>query len=362
MTLDQMVVIILPIVLFIINLIIILVFRASDSKKRGLTNVRKLTDQYKNEIESRSNAFEVKVEEIERRFGRQDQQLKDLMNTANSELESIKNYNDDMSNLRHSMDTYREALAGLAKLTTDADSKISQIEKDVLRLENVQNIIDSFRLDMNDADAHLKQYETSVIQLQNQTVGQLENSIKSFKVDAEKTLEETKAAVFSFNSALDEKIEATKMVTGQLHTSSVEILQNIGDRLADQHTLSKQIVELSKAKEELSRNLEILNQQIDEKRQFVSQLDQIAREENEKLSLIKNSINTYNNAKSTYIESSVEQVSDSEKKEDVVPEIVRSAEQAKPEETYPIEDSNDEVLIEQDSDIEYYGKEEEIVF
>ena len=396
MKIDQMLVILLPVVLFFINLMIIIVLRESDNRKKGITNIKKLTDRYKTELENHSNDFRSEVADIENRIAKNDSQLKELIQTATAEINNIKTYCDDMATLRHSMDTYREALAGLAKLTTDADTKIAQVENDLQRLESVKNMIDTFKLDMKDADEHLKQHENTVIQLQKDTISQLEDSLSAFKIQAEKTLEETKTTVIQYNEALEEKVDSAKAVTNKLQESSIELLDSLGDRSADQKLLADQIEELTRSRNELSKDLSELNRQVEEKRSFAAQLDDVAREENMRLNRLKESIKMYEPEKASDVEkdsadSDADYSSDyrnSSYMEEAKQEAESSAEIAEPSEAEisevpeaestedvaeedtkedavsDFENTENEIIIENESSpkVEYYGKEEEIVF
>lgn len=367
---EQMTIYILPIVLFIINLVIILAIRENDSRKRGLTGVKKLTDQFKSEIGKQVDDFRNEVAELDHKVAEKDKQLRGLIQTVGSEIEKLNTYQDDMANLRHCMDTYREALAGLAKLTNDADSKITMVENDVQRLEEVRNMIDSFRLDMKDADEHLKVHESTVIQLQKDTVSELEMSVNNFREEAEKVLAETKTNVLGYCDALEEKVEATKTATGELHNEALALMEGLGDRLNDHHVLATQIAELTKTRNELAATLDVLEKQVAEKKSLAADLDNATREQSDRLASIKLSIDRIENER-------FEASSLSEKRtEKPVEEPVAEEPQMKePEEDISdvvddLEDNiaqdenKDEIIIEDEESekVEYYGEEEEIVF
>lgn len=363
--LEQMTLILLPIVLFIINLVVTLILRESDSRKRGITGVKRLTEQYKSEIEKHIESFRNEVTEIENTISEKDKQLHNLIDTVNGEMIKLGSYQEDMANLRQSMDTYRDALAGLAKLTTDADSKIGLVETDIKRLEDVKTMIDSFRLDMKDADEHLKAHENTVIQMQKDSENNLEQTIDKFKGEADNVLNSAKAKVLKYYDALEEKLKATQKAAEDLHHESVTLLSGLGDRMSEQHVLATQIAQLTKTRNELASNVTSLERQIAEKKSFAAELDEISRSESQKLASIKQEMERLETARQ--FENVITRTPAPEPKPEPQPEPETKAEpehvaepvhEAEDElfaDALPKEEIKDEIIIED-------GEEEEIVF
>lgn len=297
---DEMLYIVLPIVLFLINLIITLILRKTDNIKRGLTNIRRLTDNYRNEIDNKTSAFHSVLGEIEERFSKQESEVQSLLTTAGNEINNIKSYNEDLASLRQSMDSYRSALAGLNNLTTSADTKISQIEKDVEKLELVENKIKSFQIDIKDAEEYLAHHENTIIQLQKDTVKQLEDSVSSFKIQADKILKESKDVILLYNNELEAKAEALHKASLEIDSSSEKMLSVIGDRSREQQVLSNQINNLTQTRDELNRKIREINLEIEEKKAFANQLEDMTRSENLHLAKLKENVKQYQNTISLY--------------------------------------------------------------
>ncbi len=366
--LEQMTFILLPIVLFIINLVVTLILRESDSRKRGLSGVKKLTEQYKAEIDNDLENFRSEVGELENKVAAKDKQLRAIIDDIDKELAKLNSYQDDMANLRQCMDTYRDALAGLAKLTNDADAKTDIIEADVQRLEEVRNMVNTFRLDMKDADEHLKLHENTVIQLQKDTVSQLETFINSYREEAEKMLADTKDSVFRYYDALEEKIGAVKKATEDMQKAGVVLMDSIGDRLNDQHILATQISELRTTRNELASTISDLEKQVQEKKSFASELEEIARAESRRLANIKQEIQDAEIRKPEPVDEQDDEFVEPANNSvdglinEPVDETAEEPEITSGSETLPVED--EEMIIEdkESEKLEYYGEEEEIVF
>lgn len=362
--LEQMTLILLPIVLFIINLVVTLILRESDNRKRGITGVKKLTGQYKSEIEKQLEDFRSEVAELEDKVTEKDRQLHSLIDDINREITKLESYQDDMANLRQCMDTYREALAGLAKLTNDADSKINLIEADVQRLEEVRNMVDSFRLDMKDADEHLRLHENTVIQMQKDTMAHLETSVTDFRNEVDGVLDNSKSTILKYYDALEEKLTATRKATEDLHREGVAMLNGLGDRLNDQHILAEEIAQLTRTRNELKAAVGSLEKDVEEKKSFASELDEITRNESQKLANLRQEVEkleTKQSAVEPVIEMATvsEPVLASEPVEETVFVSEPESEQEIDNEVFvdelPKEDPRDEIIIEDD-------KEEEIIF
>jgi len=324
MEITTLVPILLPIVLFIITLIILMVMRDQDNHKRGVANVRKLTDQLKTEIASHEDEFRAEIAEFDEKLAQKDAQIQSYFQEIDSKLKNIETYATDLGRMKAAMETYREALCGLAKLTQDADSKISSVEDEVERLDEVRKVIDGFKMDMKDADDHLKQHEGTVIQMERDTMNRLEDRCKSLS-------EDFSIKIDRLCDQLDIKVEATRDATETLMNQGAEVLGNIGDRTAEQVQLASQVRELTRQKERLLSEISSLNKTYEEK----------------EAELAKPYVEPVKNEP---VEKVVEQTI-----EEVLPEV----ETEKVEENSPFDDSVD---VEIEEKIEYEGEEEEIVF
>ena len=174
---SSMLPVLLPIALFVVTLIIIFTLRASDKRSKSLSNVKKLLDIYKGNIEASDNSFKQYASELEQTVAKKDAEVKSLIQTVNTQLGELKSYSEDLVRLKNAMETYREALEGLAKLTSDADDKVQTVQNEVDRLDKVRTVIDGFRQDMKDADEHLRKHEQRVIQLERESIGRMNQAV-----------------------------------------------------------------------------------------------------------------------------------------------------------------------------------------
>ena len=196
----------LPIALFVVTLIIVFTLRASDKHSKSLSNVKRLLDIYKSNIEASDLSFKQYASELEQTVAKKDAEVKSLIQTVNTQITELKSYSDDLLRLKASMETYRTALEGLGVLTKDADEKVRTVQEDVDRLEKVRAVIDGFRQDMRDADEHLRKHEQQVIQLERESIGRMNQ------------------AVSETDSSMDEAMES-------LHRESGEVLSEFRQKM-----------------------------------------------------------------------------------------------------------------------------------
>ncbi len=174
---SSMLPVLLPIALFVITLIIIFTLRSSDKRSKSLSNVKKLLDIYKGNIEASDNSFKQYASELEQTVAKKDAEVKSLIQTVNTQLGELQSSSEDLVRLKNAMETYREALEGLARLTSDADDKVQTVQNEVDRLDKVRTVIDGFRQDMKDADEHLRKHEQRVIQLERESIGRMNQAV-----------------------------------------------------------------------------------------------------------------------------------------------------------------------------------------
>ena len=197
--------ILLPIVLFVVTLIIIFTLRSSDKRTRGLSNVKKLLEKYKSDVEASDNDFKQYAVELEQTVAKKDQEVKGLIQTVNGQIGELKSYSEDLVRLKNTMETYRSALEGLAVLTKDADQKVRTVQDEANRLDKVRDVIDGFKQDMRDADEHLRKHEQQVIQLERESIDHMNK------------------AVSDTDSNMDEAIE-------NIHRESAEVFADFKDK------------------------------------------------------------------------------------------------------------------------------------
>lgn len=251
MELSDFIPVILPIILFFTTLFIIFILRAKDKKNRGITNVKKLMEMYKADIDSSDAAFKQYATELEQTVAKKDVEVKELIQTVNSQLGELRSYSEDLVRLKAAMDTYREALEGLAKLTSDADDKVELVQNEVDRLDKVRTVIDGFQQDMKDADEHLRKHEQRVIQLEKESIARMNTAVSEtdssmdeamaglhkesqevFDEFKEKTEKDTEFRLRKLDDAFQAVIKTVQEFFGELE-NKLEVAQNAADRLDD---------------------------------------------------------------------------------------------------------------------------------
>lgn len=241
--------VLLPIALFVVTLIIIFTLRSSDKRSKSLNNVKKLLDMYKSNIEDSDNNFKQYASELEQIIAKKDAEVKDLIQTVNSQLGELRSYSEDLVRLKNSMETYREALEGLARLTNDADDKVQTVQNEVDRLDKVRGVIDGFRQDMKDADEHLRKHEQRVIQLERESVGRMNDAVSEtdssmdeamaglhreseeiFDEFKAKTDKDTELRLRKIDDAFQAVIHTVQQFFGELE-AKIDEAQGVADRL-----------------------------------------------------------------------------------------------------------------------------------
>ena len=122
-------------------------------------------------------------------MAKKDAEVKSLIQTVNTQLGELKSYSEDLVRLKNAMETYREALGGLARLTSDADDKVQTVQDEVNRLDKVRDVIEGFRQDMKDADEHLRKHEQRVIQLERESIARMNQAVSETDSSMDEAME-----------------------------------------------------------------------------------------------------------------------------------------------------------------------------
>ena len=165
--------------LFVITLIIIFALRKTDQNTRRLSNVKKLVEKLDADTRKTMEEFKQGLAEIEVEISRKEDNLRTLIQTGTTQINNLSSYYDDFSNLSSAMQTYRKALEGVQRLTESTDDKIHAIDDDVARLEEVKQLIEAFRDDVdNIRQAAIEQVEKAASDADQEIDGAVE-SLKS---------------------------------------------------------------------------------------------------------------------------------------------------------------------------------------
>ena len=270
----------LSIALFFITLIIIFALRRSDQNSRKLANVKKLVDQIQAQTEKADSNFKQELAEIEVQIGAKEDNLRNLIQTCTTQINTLDSYYDDFSKLGSAMQTYRVALQGVQKLTDSTRESVESVQADVDRLEEVRQLIESFRMDMQEAENQLIEHEKAVITLERESLAKVEEAVNTAKQEANAVItsfrndmaifvdghvEQIETSVNRLNTAMQSNITELREATDSLGDRSLDILQNMGNRTNDQLLLSEQLAELENRRVDLQEKLEVLDELIRQK-------------------------------------------------------------------------------------------------
>lgn len=291
----------LPIVLFVITLIIIFGLRGSDKNTRSLAYTKRMVEQIEANVAKADSNFKQEIAEIEVQIGQKEDQVRELIKTSTTHINTLDSYNDDFGRLGASMQSYRTALAGLQRLTDSARDDVESVKAEVARLEEVRAMIDSFRADMQEAEKELTEHEKRVISLERETSESLKalaaqlreesgQNLEAFRNDVEMqvdgrieqiegALSRMTTSVQSYMNELDQRVTATRDATESLNERSLSILGNMGDRAKEQQLLSAQLEELEERKMTLKGDIANLEREISQKSRTVDELTGRAADE-----------------------------------------------------------------------------------
>lgn len=167
------------IVLFAITLIIILALRKADQNNRRLGTVKKMVEKLEADTRKTMDEFKQELAEIEVEISKKEDNLHNLIQSGTSQINALSSYYDDFGNLSSAMQTYKKALEGVQRLTESTDDKIAQLGDDVNRLEEVKQLIQSFRDDIdNIRQSAVEQVENATSDSENRMSSAVE-SLKS---------------------------------------------------------------------------------------------------------------------------------------------------------------------------------------
>jgi len=229
--------------LFVITLIIIFSLRKADQNTRRLSNVKKLVEKLDADTRKTMEEFKQGLAEIEVEISRKEDNLHNLIQSGTTQINALASYYDDFSNLSSAMQTYRKALEGVQRLTESTDDKIHAIDEDVTRLEEVKQLIEAFRDDVdNIRQAAIDQVEKAATDADHEIDGAVE-SLKSesaimkesFRTDVsslvESSSERIKNVVAACVEEINDRISQMDQISAKLaaQQAQLELLESQKD-------------------------------------------------------------------------------------------------------------------------------------
>ena len=231
------------IVLFAITLIIILALRKADQNNRRLGTVKKMVEKLEADTRKTMDEFKQELAEIEVEISKKEDNLHNLIQSGTSQINALSSYYDDFGNLSSAMQTYKKALEGVQRLTESTDDKIAQLGDDVNRLEEVKQLIQSFRDDIdNIRQSAVEQVENATSDSENRMSSAVE-SLKSesailkesFRTDVNALIDSNadriQNIVTTYVEEINDKISQMNQVSTKL-AAQLEQLQAAAEREA----------------------------------------------------------------------------------------------------------------------------------
>lgn len=232
------------IVLFAITLIIILALRKADQNNRRLGTVKKMVEKLEADTRKTMDEFKQELAEIEVEISKKEDNLHNLIQSGTSQINALSSYYDDFGNLSSAMQTYKKALEGVQRLTESTDDKIAQLGDDVNRLEEVKQLIQSFRDDIdNIRQSAVEQVENATSDSENRMSSAVE-SLKSesailkesFRTDVnalvDSNADRIQNIVSTYVEEINDKISQMNQVSTKL-AAQLEQLQAAAEREAE---------------------------------------------------------------------------------------------------------------------------------
>ena len=232
------------IVLFAITLIIILALRKADQNNRRLGTVKKMVEKLEADTRKTMDEFKQELAEIEVEISKKEDNLHNLIQSGTSQINALSSYYDDFGNLSSAMQTYKKALEGVQRLTESTDNKIAQLGDDVNRLEEVKQLIQSFRDDIdNIRQSAVEQVENATSDSENRMSSAVE-SLKSesailkesFRTDVNALIDSNadriQNIVSTYVEEINDKISQMNQVSTKL-AAQLEQLQAAAEREAE---------------------------------------------------------------------------------------------------------------------------------
>lgn len=226
--------------LFVISLIIMLALRKSDQNNRRLAIVKKLVEKLDADSRKTMEEFKQGLAEIEVEISRKEDNLHNLIQSGTSQINALSSYYDDFGNLSSAMQTYKKALEGVQRLTESTDDKIQGISNDVNRLEEVRQLIESFREEIdNIRQAAVDQVEKAATDADRE----IDGAVESLKSESAIMKESFRSEVSAF---VDDTAERMKNVVAAC-------VDEINDRICQMNQISAKLAAQQEQLELLER-------------------------------------------------------------------------------------------------------------
>lgn len=207
----------LPIFLFVLNLILLFILRAKDKQESKLPMVKKMAQQTMEDIERIDAQFKQDAAEMEVKISEKQNEVKELIQTITKQIKELDSYTEDMVRLRSSMNTYQEALAGLAKLTSEADEKIKSVESDANRLSEVKRMIEGFKTDIVNSEEALIRQKRELEDTANASIKAVNEECSSWLSKIDSSLSNANQTMSECMAELDDKVNCTQAAINLLN-------------------------------------------------------------------------------------------------------------------------------------------------
>ncbi|MFA7128881.1 MAG: hypothetical protein WC136_06935, partial [Sphaerochaeta sp.] len=222
----------LPVILFILTLIIIFMLRSDDKRDRRLDLLKQRMQHFTKEVETIQSQFKDTAQLTEEKINKRVLEANQIMGRMDMQLGDLEARSEDLSKLQSVVNTYRDTLTQLGVTTSQVEERIDQVKQEIVRVESVQESIDSFdaRLlafrkeiekSLAEMEESMQEHHLHVKQIQDASFAKLQ----SYELEVQETERANQARVASHSEAIQEQEAASLSILNQ----QISKLRQLGD-------------------------------------------------------------------------------------------------------------------------------------
>ncbi|MFA6844126.1 MAG: hypothetical protein WCR02_00215 [Sphaerochaetaceae bacterium] len=238
---NELMLVILPVVLFAITLAIIFFLRMDDKRNNNLKRVMDRIGQFRTEVDKVNSQLKENSQQASNEVNARVDDVNQLIRSIDDKVSDLEGRSDDLSKLQVVMNNYRKVLEELSSTTMQAELKIREVNDNVVKMNQVKDTIADFRNQIEVAkqtiQANLEVSLSSVKTMEDSTRQHLDSYNESVK----KTMEDTQARIDAYTLTLRNHQEMALSTVSQQTDLLRQLEKQVGISLDSYRTQFNQL-------------------------------------------------------------------------------------------------------------------------
>lgn len=218
---------------FVLNLIVVIAFRAADRKDKTLKFVNQQVKNFRGEVNTTMNRLSATAKDCEQNISSRVDSANSVINQVAESLDMLLVHQKELSALDDVCRNYKVALEKLKTQTEQAEARIFAVQSEVRKAETVKDFVDNFQKDSDRLTVQMENLKADYVRLVASTEQDLKTTVSIQKEENNQMLASFEATLERYKANLSDFMAEEKQKYDEICRQQEEQAQTQLDTLEE---------------------------------------------------------------------------------------------------------------------------------